>query len=97
MKKPAMRSNNFTDALATEMAFAVLTKTGRIQVLIKPTAKQLRKRGKRGWQLFGVVDDQSDARKILDDTLRRAILEVEGADRAPDQKKKKRKQEGAGK
>lgn len=97
MRKPAMRGNNFADALATEMAFAVLTKTGRIQVLIKPTAKQLRKRGKRGWQLFGVVDDQSDARKTLDNTLRRAIVEVEGADQASDRKKKKRKQEGAGK
>lgn len=91
MKKPARKSNNFADALATDMQFAVLTKTGRIQILVRPTAKQLRKRGKRGWQLFGAVDNQTDARQILDDTLKRAIQEVESAGRADDDKKKKRK------
>ncbi len=91
MKKAARNTNNFTDALATEMQFAVLTKTGRIQILVRPTAKQLRKRGTRGWHLFGTVDVQADARQILDETLKRAIGEVEAEEGVADNKLKRMK------
>src|SRR5260370_8237657 len=61
MKKTNGKSKNFVDALATDLQFAVLTKRGRVQILVKPSAKELRKRGKRGWQLFVTLDDQTAA------------------------------------
>jgi hypothetical protein len=91
MKKTTRKTNNFADALATDMQFAVLTKTGRIQILVQPTAKQLRKRGKRGWRLFGTVTDRTNAGPILDDIVRQAISEAETAVGATDNKEKKRK------
>jgi len=77
MKKSTRESNNFADALATDMQFAVLTKTGRVQILVGPSAKQLRKRGKRGWRLFGTVTEQADARRSLHEMMKKAISEVE--------------------
>lgn len=74
--------NNFVDALDRENGYAVLTKEGRLQILIKPTAKQLRKRGKRGWQLFGTVESQPGAGQTLIETVRRAITELETAGEA---------------
>ncbi len=91
MKKTLRKTNNFADVLATEPQFAVLTKTGRIQILVKPTAKQLRKRGQRGWQIFGTVDQQTDAERILAQLVQRAISEVESADGATGNKEKKLK------
>src|SRR5438270_8180356 len=73
MKKTTRKTKNFADALATEMHFAVLTKIGRVQILVKPTAKDLRKRGKRGWQLCGTVDYQTDAVAVLDELIKKAI------------------------
>jgi hypothetical protein len=91
MRKTSRQNHNFADVLAAELQFAVLTKPGRIQILVKPKAKQLRKRGKRGWQLFGTVEDQPDPVSILDEILKRAILEVESADSAANGKGKKLK------
>src|SRR5207244_4391930 len=45
---------NFTDALAMNVRYAILTKKGRLEILVKPNAKQLRKRGKKGWHLFRI-------------------------------------------
>ena len=78
MKKSARQKHNFVDVLATELAFAVLTKPGRVQILVQPTAKQLRKRGKRGWRLFGSVDQHTNPQQALDEILKEALLEVEG-------------------
>jgi hypothetical protein len=91
MKKTTRKSNNFADALATNQHFAVLTKSGRVQILVKPSAKELRKRGKRGWQLFGTVDDQTDAAMVLDEIVKKAISEVEMTCGDSDRKKKKSK------
>jgi len=89
MKKTNGKSKNFVDALATDMQFAVLIKTGRVQILVKPSAKELRKRGRRGWKLFGTVDDQTRAAAALDEIIKKAILEVETAARDTDRKAKK--------
>ena len=91
MKKTNGKSKNFVDALATDLQFAVLTKRGRVQILVKPSAKELRKRGKRGWQLFGTVDDQTAAAAVLDEIVNKAISEVEMAAGDTDPKKKKPK------
>jgi hypothetical protein len=91
MKKTSRKTNNFADALATELQFAVLTKPGRIQILVEPTPKQLRKRGKRGWQLFGTVDQQSDSRQLLDEILQKALFAAENADGATGRKQKRLK------
>jgi hypothetical protein len=88
MKKSARQKHNFADVLATELQFAVLTKPGRIQILVHPTAKQLRKRGKRGWRLFGSVDDHLNSEKALDEMVKEAILEADMED--GDKKKAKK-------
>jgi hypothetical protein len=91
MKVTARKTNNFADALATEPQFAVLTKPGRIQILVEPTPKQLRKRGKKGWQLFGTVDQQTNSRQLLDEILNKALFAAEHADEATARKAKKLK------
>jgi hypothetical protein len=89
MKKITRKSKNFADALAKDLQFAVLTKSGRVQILVKPSPKELRKRGKRGWQLFGTVDDPANASAVLDDIVNKAISEVEiTATNGTDKKKK---------
>jgi hypothetical protein len=80
MQKNSEKGNNFADALQREDQYAVLTKTGRIQILVQPAATGLRKRGKRGWQLFGTVASGPDAVQTLLDTIKKALLEAEGAD-----------------
>jgi hypothetical protein len=89
MQKSTRQNHNFADVLATELQFAVLTKPGRIQILVHPTAKQLRKRGKRGWRLFGKVDRAMNSEQALDEILKEAILESETEDGAKNKKGKK--------
>jgi hypothetical protein len=91
MTKDHSTKNNFVDALAMEVRYAVLTKGSRIQLLIQPSPKELRKRGRRGWHLFGTVNSQVDARQVLDETLHSAITEVEAATAPADGKGKKSK------
>jgi len=67
--------SNFVDALATAMRYAVLTKNNRIQILIRPKPKQLRKRGQRGWELFGTIDSDVDAEKMLEQIVKRALAD----------------------
>jgi len=89
MEKTTRQTHNFADVLATELQFAVLTKPGRIQILVQPIAKQLRKRGKRGWRLFGSVDHSLNSVQALDEILKEAILEVETDDPGKTKKGKK--------
>jgi hypothetical protein len=63
-----------------KVRYAILTKGSRIQVLVKPTAKQLRKRGTKGWHLFRTIDSQMEAARLLEEGLRDAMAEIEGAD-----------------
>jgi uncharacterized protein YbaP (TraB family) len=77
MIKEARIKNRFVDALATDIRYAVLTKSGRIQILVKPSSKQLRKRGQRGWHLYGTVESQSDAPQLLQDLLDAVLKEAD--------------------
>jgi hypothetical protein len=82
-------NNNFTDVLAMNVRYAVLTKNGRIQILVKPTAKELRKRGQRGWHLFHTIDSQADAARLLEDSFQRALDEIESGGSSTNGKRKK--------
>jgi hypothetical protein len=77
MKKSTKNGDNFVDALERQDRYAVLTKTRRIQILVRPTAKQLRKRGQRGWKLYGTVENSPDASRALIDIVQRAVLDME--------------------
>jgi hypothetical protein len=78
MRTRAKNHTNYVDALETEHLYAVVTKRGRIQLLLQPTIKQLRKRGKRGWRLFSTVDNAfPDAKPILTVAIQGAIQEME--------------------
>src|SRR5262249_44081026 len=61
-----------------KVRYAVLTKGKRIQVLAKPTAKQLRKRGTKGWHLFRTIDSQADAARRLEQSVHDALTEING-------------------
>jgi hypothetical protein len=89
MKTKTRNKTNYVDALDNEPRYAVLTKPGRIQILVQPTAKQLRKRGSRGWHLFGTVGGPADAPQVLHQTLERALSEAEGTAEPAGEKGKK--------
>jgi hypothetical protein len=77
MKKDNAEKLKFVDALAKDVRYAVLTKAGRVQVLARPSAKQLRKRGKRGWHLYHAVEGENIGIGSVMDIVRQAIAEVE--------------------
>jgi hypothetical protein len=89
MKNEHGNGNNYVDALDRENGYAVLTKKGRVQVLIHPTAKQLRKRGKRGWQLFQTIDIAAASEPTLMEIIQEAIAALEGASKERGGKKKR--------
>jgi hypothetical protein len=77
----AKKKHNFVDALATQMRYALLTKNSRLQILIRPTEMQLRKRGQRGWHLYGTIEGPLDAERLLDEMIKQALQELEGISR----------------
>jgi hypothetical protein len=92
MKMKGKSKHNYVDALENEHLYAVLTKQGRIQILVEPTVKQLRKRGKRGWRLFSTVDNGlPDAGSILTETIQRAIQEMNSTSATVENNGKKHK------
>jgi hypothetical protein len=79
MNPQAQNRTNYVDALENEHPYAVLTKQGRIQILVQCTPERLRKRGKRGWHLFSTVDNGSpDAGAVLTAMIQEAIQEPKG-------------------
>ena len=42
---------NWADLMGKGLAYVVLRKGNRVQVLVGPTDKQLRRRGRRGWRV----------------------------------------------
>ena len=89
--KDTQSLNHFADALGRALHYAVLTKSGRIQVLVKPTHKELRKRGKRGWQLFATVEGDDKAMPTLVEMVQRAVTGMEATSDTADQDGKKPK------
>ena len=89
--KDTQSKNHFADALGRALHYAVLTKSGRIQVLVKPTTKELRKRGKRGWQLFDTVEGDDEAMPTLVEMVQRAVTGMEATSDTAGQDGKKPK------
>jgi hypothetical protein len=79
VKTDIQSMNHFADALGRALHYAVLTKSGRIQVLVRPSTKELRKRGKRGWQLFGTVEGDDGALPTLLEIVQQAVSGMEAA------------------
>ena len=78
MRAKPKTKTSYVDALQNEHLYAVVTKQGRIQILVQPTIKCLRQRGQRGWHLFDTVDNGlPDAASILTATVQRALQEME--------------------
>lgn len=71
------QKDSFVEALSADVQYAVLTKPGRIQILVRPSTKQLRRRGQRGWHLFGTVVDSADPRGSLAATVEQALVQTE--------------------
>ena len=79
-----VKSDNFCDSLGKmSLRYAVLTKKGRIQVLVRPTPKQLRKRGKKQWHLVQAIDGEPDARRTLQELLMSVVQDMEAECESP--------------
>jgi hypothetical protein len=91
MKKHANGKANFADVLERDNRYVVLTKGARVQVLVEPSAKQLRRRGKRGWHLFSAVDHHDTAGHDLAEAVQKAVAEIETALKTPAKDGKKAK------
>jgi hypothetical protein len=89
MKNGMKNKNNFTDVLGMDVRYAVLTKKRRVQILVKPSPRQLRKRGKKGWHLFSTVDSTPDAAQLLNEALAQAFAEAERISEPSSNKKSK--------
>lgn len=76
MKNTSQSKTHFADALGRTLEFAVLTKKSRIQVLVKPSDKRLRKCGKRQWQLFGTVEGDHNARSTFLKMIQSAVQKI---------------------
>ena len=59
------KSNEYIDLLAQNPTFVVFTKGNRIQLVHKPTKKQIRSRGKGEWTISLVNDDAIEVQKYL--------------------------------
>ena len=81
--------SNFADAVGMKVRYAVLTKKSRIEILVKPTAKELRKRGKKGWHLFRAIESDTDALSLVEEGFQAALAEIEGNGRSANGKTRK--------
>ncbi len=73
-----VKGNNFCDSLGKRsLRYAVLMKENRIQILVNPSTRQLRKRGKRQWHLVQAIDGDVDARQTLNDALQAALHDLD--------------------
>src|SRR5688572_20493025 len=49
-------SPKWADLIGKDLAYVVLRKGNRLQVILRPTGKQLRRRGRRAWALVAAAD-----------------------------------------
>jgi hypothetical protein len=91
---------NWADVMGKGLAYVVLRKGNRVQVILGPTDKQLRRRGRRGWRV-AASGGGPEPSEVTDD-LREAVLNGlaqivrdRQADRS-DGPRKKRKRDGRG-
>jgi hypothetical protein len=74
------RDLNWADLLDRDLGYVVLRKRNRLQVILRPTDRQLRRRGKRGWSVAAVGEmaegGNGQAEPPPTDALREATLEA---------------------
>jgi hypothetical protein len=76
-----VKGDNFCDSLGrTRLRYAVLSKDNRIQLLVNPTPKQLRQRGKRQWCLVQAIDGEPNAREILQQAIQSALQPLDSVE-----------------
>ena len=79
-----VKGDNYCDSLGMmHLRYAVLSKENRIQLLVNPTRKQLRERGKRQWRLVQAIDGDRNAAEFLQQAIESALRSVESADIMP--------------
>lgn len=66
-------SDSFTAAADKEYRYPVLTREGAVQILVRPTANDLRGYAEQGWNLVRAIVNPSDAWRQLLETLRTAV------------------------
>jgi hypothetical protein len=70
------RGNNWADVLDQNLDYLVIRKANRLQVVVRPTTKQARRRGKRHWSLVEAIPaTAADGAIGLPDQLRDAIMQ----------------------
>lgn len=69
---------NWADVLNRKLDFVVLHKENRVQVLVRPTQKQMRRRGKRSWKVAAAIDalDETNGHASLPRALQDAVLQT---------------------
>src|SRR5262245_16392394 len=68
---------NWADVLDRELDYAVLAKGNRLQVIVRPSRKQLQRRGKRGWSAVAALDaPDGQGRGGLPAALEESVLEA---------------------
>ena len=68
---------NGSDVPGKDLAYVVLRKGNRLQVIVRPTVKQLRDRGKRNWQVVAAAPGGGAAGPVDPaDALRAATLDA---------------------
>jgi hypothetical protein len=71
------RDNNWADILDQALEYLVIRKANRLQVLVRPTPKQVRRRGKRAWSVVASITAANAAEpNASQDELREAVLQT---------------------
>ncbi len=66
-------NENFTAEADREYRYAVLSREGAVQILVRPTANDLRMYGEQGWDLVRAIENPLGAWLLLQETLRTAV------------------------
>jgi hypothetical protein len=69
-------TGSWVDVLGKEVAYVIVTKANRVQVLVHPNARQLRRRGKRNWSLVAAFHKSEEGPTSLPAEVRDAVLET---------------------
>ena len=56
-----LQALNWADVLAKELDHVVLVKDNRMQVIVRPSRKQLRRRGQRGWSVVTAIETAAES------------------------------------
>lgn len=68
---------SWCDALGEKnINFAVITKNNRVQIIIEPTEKQCRRRGKKNWEPFAMVNSDGNPYEIMLQHVQEAIQKI---------------------